>query len=80
MTAFRPARGNQEKTMETEMRVLGPLSTLYCLTISLANGGAGIGAVMGEPEARKLARQAGFSDFRRLAIEDPFSALYELRA
>ena len=60
-------------------RLLYSVSTLYCMTTSLAHGGAGIGAAMGEPKARELASQAGFSQFRRLPIEDPFSMLYELR-
>jgi 2-polyprenyl-3-methyl-5-hydroxy-6-metoxy-1,4-benzoquinol methylase len=56
------------------------VSTLYCMTTSLAHGGAGIGACMGEPKARELAYASGFSHFRKLPIEDPFSVLYELRA
>jgi len=35
---------------------------------------------MGEVKARDLASQAGFSQFRKLPIEDPFSVLYELRS
>jgi hypothetical protein len=35
---------------------------------------------MGEPKAREIGQQAGFTRFRRLPIEDMFSALYELRA
>ncbi len=60
-------------------RLLYPVSTLYCMTTSLAHHGAGIGAVMGEPKARELAGKAGFAQFRKLPIEDPFSVLYELR-
>ncbi len=60
-------------------RLLYGVSTLYCMTTSLAHNGAGIGAVMGEPKARELAAKAGFSQFRKLPIEDPFSLLYELR-
>ena len=60
-------------------RLLYSISTLYCMTTSLAHNGAGIGAVMGEPKARELASQAGFTHFRKLPIEDPFSFLYELR-
>lgn len=60
-------------------RFLYSVSTLYCMTVSLAHDGAGIGAAMGEPKARELATQAGFSHFRRLPIDDPFSMLYELR-
>jgi SAM-dependent methyltransferase len=61
-------------------RFLYNVSTLYCMTTSLAHGGAGIGACMGEPKARELAYAAGFSRFRKLPIEDPFSVLYELKA
>ncbi|HSV05485.1 MAG TPA: hypothetical protein VLI07_03170, partial [Candidatus Binatus sp.] len=55
------------------------VSTLYCMTTSLAEGGAGIGAAMGEPKARELAAEAGFRRFRKLPIDDPFSVLYELQ-
>jgi len=60
-------------------RFLYAVSTLYCMTTSLAHDGAGIGAAMGELKARDLASQAGFSQFRKLPIDDPFSVLYELR-
>jgi hypothetical protein len=55
------------------------ISTLYCMSVSLAHGGAGIGTCMGEPKARELATEAGLTRFRRLPIEDLFSALYEIR-
>jgi SAM-dependent methyltransferase len=60
-------------------KFLYSVSTLYCMTQSLAQNGAGIGAAMGEPKARELAAAAGFTRFRRLPIEEPFSILYELR-
>ncbi len=60
-------------------RMLYSASTLYCMTTSLAEGGAGLGAAMGEVKARELAANAGFGHFRRLPIEHPFAALYELR-
>ncbi|HLJ66174.1 MAG TPA: class I SAM-dependent methyltransferase [Chloroflexota bacterium] len=55
-------------------------STLYCMTTSLAEGGAGIGTSMGPHKAEELARDAGFASFRRLPIDDPFTAVYEVRA
>jgi hypothetical protein len=55
------------------------VSTLYCMTTSLAHGGAGIGAAMGEPKARELAQKAGFSRFTKLPVNDDFAVLYELR-
>ena len=54
-------------------------STLYCMTTSLAEGGAGIGTCMGPHKAEELARTAGFEIFRRLPIEDPFTVVYEAR-
>jgi hypothetical protein len=54
-------------------------STLYCVTVSLAHNGAGIGALIGEAKARELVEQAGFKRFNRLPVKDAFSVLYELR-
>jgi SAM-dependent methyltransferase len=60
-------------------RMMYAASTLYCMTVSLAHDGAGLGALMGEPKAHDLAREAGFTRFQRLPVKDAFSALYELR-
>ncbi|MGH8011628.1 MAG: class I SAM-dependent methyltransferase [Candidatus Binataceae bacterium] len=60
-------------------KMLYSVSTLYCMTTSLAHGGAGIGSLMGEAKARELAHAAGFSQFTRLPIKDDFAVLYELR-
>jgi hypothetical protein len=60
-------------------RMMYAASTLYCMTVSLAHNGAGIGALMGQEKARELADAAGFSRFQRLPVKDAFSALYELR-
>lgn len=53
-------------------------SVFYCMTTSLAEGGAGLGTC-GMPEARvrELTSQAGFTSVRRV-IEDPFNVLYEI--
>jgi SAM-dependent methyltransferase len=61
-------------------KLIYAVSTLYCMTQSLAQRGAGLGAAMGEPKARELAEAAGFTRFRRLPLDDPFVALYEIRA
>jgi SAM-dependent methyltransferase len=71
---------NLEENIGATGKMMYSVSTLYCMTVSLAHGGAGIGACMGEPKARELVAEAGFSQFRRLPIEDMFSALYEIRA
>jgi 2-polyprenyl-3-methyl-5-hydroxy-6-metoxy-1,4-benzoquinol methylase len=74
------ASGDVEENRHPLGRLLYNVSTLYCMTTSLAHGGAGIGACMGEDKARELAYAAGFSRFRKLPVEDPFSVLYELKA
>ena len=74
------ASGDVEENRNPLGRFLYNVSTLYCMTTSLAHGGAGIGACMGEEKARELAYAAGYSHFRKLPIEDPFSVLYELKA
>jgi len=65
---------------------VGPIATLlygfsvlYCMTTSLAHGGAGLGT-LGLPESklRDLAGHAGFSSVRRAEMDDPFNSLYEL--
>jgi SAM-dependent methyltransferase len=55
-------------------------SVLYCMTTSLAHGGAGLGTC-GCPPAMvdELGTSAGFGSIRELPIEDPFNRLYELR-
>jgi SAM-dependent methyltransferase len=74
---------NVSDKVEENMKPLGKMvysvSTLYCMTTSLAHGGAGIGTAMGEKKARELASAAGFTRFNRLPIKDDFAVLYELR-
>jgi 2-polyprenyl-3-methyl-5-hydroxy-6-metoxy-1,4-benzoquinol methylase len=56
-------------------------SVLYCMTTSLAHGGAGLGTCgLPESKLRELAEQAGFSEVRRVPVEDPFNITYEIRA
>ena len=55
-------------------------SVLYCMTTSLAQGGAGLGTVgFHEPKVRDLCAAAGFSGVRRVDMENPFNSLYEVR-
>ena len=56
-------------------------SVFYCMTTSLAHHGAALGTC-GLPEAklRELCAEAGFSDVRRLPLENPFNNVYEVRA
>lgn len=66
---------------------VGPLGTVlyglslgYCLSVSLAEGGAGLGT-LGLPEAklRQRALSRGYSEVARVPVEDPFCSLYLLR-
>ena len=65
----------------------GPLATvmygfsvLYCMTTSLAHGGAGLGTCGCPPAVvQELGGSAGFGSVRELPIEDPFNRLYELK-
>ncbi len=57
------------------------LSLQYCLPVSLHDGGAGLGTA-GLPQAllTELAQAAGFTDVRRMEIDDPINTLYVLTA
>lgn len=61
-------------------KMLYSLSTMFCMTTSLAEGGAGIGALMGEDKARSLAVEAGFSSFEKLPLDDEYFVFYKLEA
>jgi 2-polyprenyl-3-methyl-5-hydroxy-6-metoxy-1,4-benzoquinol methylase len=53
------------------------VSTLHCLTVSLAAGGTGLGAVWGEQRARQMLADAGFCDVTVHDVpDDPLDSLY----
>lgn len=54
------------------------MSTLHCMTQSLAHGGAGLGAAWGPRRAEAHCREAGFSKFERLEVPNPFNAFYRV--
>jgi SAM-dependent methyltransferase len=56
------------------------LSTLFCMTQSLAEGGPGLGMAWGPRRAEESCRRAGFSSFEELPIDNPFSAFYRVEA
>jgi SAM-dependent methyltransferase len=63
---------------------LGPLlytiSCLHCMTVSLARGGEGLGAMWGRERAQRLFRDAGFSEVEIHTLEhDPQNAYYVCR-
>ena len=54
-------------------------SAMFCMTQSLAAGGAGLGAAWGRQKAEQLAAEAGFTSFTTLeSITNRFSAFYLL--
>lgn len=56
------------------------MSTLHCMTQSLAAGGQGVGAAWGGERAEDYASRAGFSTFEHLeGITNKFSAFYLLQ-
>lgn len=65
----------------------GPLATvmygfsiLYCMTTSLAHGGAGLGTCGCPPAVvERIGHDAGFGTVHELPIGDPFNRLYELK-
>jgi hypothetical protein len=60
--------------------VLYATSTLHCMTVSLAHGGAGIGTMFGEQLARRMLTAAGFVDIGvHPAPGDPGDAVYVSR-
>lgn len=53
------------------------ISTLHCLTISSAHGGAGLGTAWGEQLACQMLREAGFGDVTvREVPDEPINALF----
>ncbi len=74
---------NSSDKLEENAGLVGSLfygaSVLYCMTTSLAGHGEGLGTLgLPETKLRELATEAGFGTVRRVPIEDPFSALYEI--
>ncbi|MPY97124.1 MAG: methyltransferase domain-containing protein [Actinophytocola sp.] len=56
------------------------VSTLHCMTVSLALGGAGLGTVWGEELARQLLTDAGFEVVSVSDVpDDPVDVLYHCR-
>lgn len=59
---------------------IGPLlytvSCMHCMTVSLAAGGEGLGAMWGEQKARELLREAGFGHTELHRLEHDFQNYY----
>ena len=56
------------------------VSTMHCTTVSLAQGGEGLGACWGEEKARELLAEAGFTSVEVSRVEgDALNAYYVCR-
>lgn len=73
------ASSNLEDNLNPRGAMLYGISTLHCMTQSLARGGEGLGAAWGRQKAEQYAERAGFASFQPLeSIENKFSAFYLL--
>ena len=68
-----------EENIGTVGRLFHNISPLHCMTVSLAHAGEGLGTVMGATKARELATEAGFGEFTRLEIDNPFNQFFVLK-
>ena len=76
---------NASDRLEDNVGPLGALfygmSVFYCMSVSLAGHGAGLGTCgFGERVATELCTAAGFSTVRRVPLDNPFNSLYEITA
>ena len=56
------------------------MSLHFCMTTSLANNGAGLGTVgLPEGKVKEYCKQVGFNKVKRIQIDHPLNALYEIR-
>ena len=60
--------------------MLYSISVLYCMSVSLAHGGEGLGTCGLPPsKVQEYCREAGFSHIQRLPFESPLNILYEVK-
>jgi 2-polyprenyl-3-methyl-5-hydroxy-6-metoxy-1,4-benzoquinol methylase len=55
------------------------MSVLHCMTVSLAEGGTGLGTAWGEQRAREMLSQAGFTSVEVIPAPGPQNDLYVCR-
>jgi 2-polyprenyl-3-methyl-5-hydroxy-6-metoxy-1,4-benzoquinol methylase len=73
------AADSLEDNLNPQARTMFASSTMHCMTVSLAQGGEGLGSVIGEAKARAMAREAGFSRFERLPVKNPIHQIFLMR-
>ena len=74
------SRGSAGGKSQSAGRTMYASSTMHCMTVSLAQGGEGLGSVIGAAKARALAEEAGFSRVDQLPVKNPFHQIFLLRA
>ena len=67
------AHGNVDHPIGT---LLYTVSTLHCMTVSLAQGGEGLGAMWGQEKARELLDEAGFESIEIHQLDHDFQNDY----
>jgi hypothetical protein len=59
---------------------LGPfmytVSCMHCMTVSLADGGMGLGTMWGEQTARRMLQEAGFTSVEAAHLDGDFANAY----
>ncbi|WP_331766347.1 class I SAM-dependent methyltransferase [Embleya sp. NBC_00896] len=71
------ASSNLEENIDHPMGpTLYAFSVFYCMTVSLGEGGEGLGTVWGEQAARQKLAEAGFADIRAHTLPDDFVNVY----
>jgi SAM-dependent methyltransferase len=68
------------KLAENVDHPLGPflytVSCMHCMTVSLADGGMGLGTMWGEQKAREMLSDAGFTSVEAARVEDDIANTY----
>ena len=52
------------------------ISCMHCMSVSLAEGGAGLGTMWGEEKAREMLREAGFGNVEVRQLPHDFQNSY----
>lgn len=71
------ASSNLEENIDVPMSAfVYTVSTLHCMTVSLAHGGTGLGTAWGHQVATRMLHEAGFTNIQLFDRVDPMNSLY----
>ena len=66
-----------EKNLDHPIGPFGyTVSTMHCMTVSLAQGGAGLGTMWGEELAEQMLTEAGFTGISKHKLDHDFINVY----